>query len=168
MSSVLLTSVAVGLGARASDTNVPSAQQLKTMAARFAPVDLGADVSGLPANERKALARMVEAAKLFDTLFLRQVWSGNETLLLDLARDQSDLGRARLHMFLINKGPWSRLDHNRPFVPGVPAKPEQANFYPANATKEDVEAWTKTLPEAERQNAIGFFTTIRRDPAGKL
>ena len=29
-------------------------------------------------------------------------------------------GRARLHYFLINKGPWSRLDHNAPFVPGVP------------------------------------------------
>src|SRR5690348_18089364 len=26
---------------------------------------------------------------------------------------------------------WSRLDHNRPFVPGVPAeKPPQAGFYP--------------------------------------
>ena len=38
-----------------------------------------------------------------------------------------------LHYFLINKGPWSRLDHNKPFVPGVPAKPEGANFYPAGA-----------------------------------
>ena len=33
-------------------------------------------------------------------------------MLLDLAGDQSAEGRARLHYFLINKGPWSRLDHN--------------------------------------------------------
>ena len=75
------------------------------MAARFAPVDLSADISTLPDNERQALAKMVEASKVFDALFLRQVWAGNETLLLDLARDDSPLGRARRHYFLINKGP---------------------------------------------------------------
>ena len=31
----------------------------------------------------------------------------------NLVRDQSPLGRERLHYFLINKGPWSRLDHNQ-------------------------------------------------------
>ena len=113
------------------------------MAARFAPVDLTADIAALPANERQALAKMVEAAKVFDALFLRQVWDGNETMLLDLARDGSPLGRARLHYFLINKGPWSRLDHNEPFIAGVPPKPPQANFYPAGATKDEVEAWLK-------------------------
>jgi hypothetical protein len=168
MSSVLTASVAVGLGARAADTNVPTLAQLKTMAARFAPVELGADVSALPANEAKAVVRMIEAAKIFDTLFLRQVWAGNETLLLDLVRDQSDLGRARLHYFLVNKGPWSRLDHFAPFIPGVPKKPEQANFYPAGAAKSDVEAWMTSLSPADRDRAIGFFTTIRRGPDGKL
>jgi Peptidase family M49 len=159
MSLVTATSIAAAM---------PDAQQLKTMAARFAPVDLGADISGLPANERQALARMVDAARIFDALFQRQVWAGNEGMLMDLVRDHSDAGRARLHYFLINKGPWSRLDHNEPFVPGAPPKLEQANFYPAGATKADVEAWIKALPEAERERATGFFTTIRRDAAGKL
>jgi hypothetical protein len=148
--------------------SMPDAQQLKSMAARFAPVDLGADISGLPANERQALARMVDAARVFDALFLRQVWAGNEPMLMTLTRDASEAGRARLHYFMINKGPWSRLDHNEPFIPGAPKKPEQANFYPAGATKAEVEAWIKGLSEAERANATGFFTTIRRDPAGKL
>jgi hypothetical protein len=148
--------------------SMPDAQQLKSMAARFAPVDLGADISGLPANERQALARMVDAARVFDALFLRQVWAGNEPMLMTLTRDASEAGRARLHYFMINKGPWSRLDHNEPFIPGAPKKPEQANFYPAGATKAEVEAWIKGLSGAERANATGFFTTIRRDPAGKL
>ena len=101
------------------------------MTARFAPVDLSADISTLPPNERQALAKLVEAAQVFDALFLRQVWAGNETMLLSLLGDTSELGRARLHYFLINKGPWSRLDHNEPFVPGAPPKPPQGNFYPA-------------------------------------
>src|SRR5689334_3747972 len=100
----------------------PMLQKLTTMTARFAPVDLTADISALPANERQALAKLVEAAKVFDTLFFRQVWSGNETMLLDLVHDSSDIGRARLHYFMLNKGPWSRLDHNEPFVAGAPAK----------------------------------------------
>ena len=146
----------------------PMLQKLTTMTARYAPVDLTADISKLPPNERQALAKLVEAAKVFDALFLRQVWEGNETMLLDLVRDTSGVGLARLHYFLINKGPWSRLDHNEPFVDGAPPKPPQGNFYPAGATKEEVDAWLQTLPPAERTRATGFFTTIRRGPDGRF
>jgi len=144
----------------------PMLQKLQTMTARFAPVDLSADISALPASERQALGRLVEAARLFDALYLRQVWEGNESLLVGLSQDQSELGRARLVYFLLNKGPWSRLDHNEAFLADVPAKPPQANYYPAEATKADVEAWLAKLPSAERERATGFFTTIRRGPGG--
>jgi hypothetical protein len=143
-------------------------QELLARTARFAPVDLTADISPLAPNERQALAKLVEAAQVFDALFLRQVWAGNPAMLLTLLGDQSDLGRARLHYFLINKGPWSRLDHDEPFVPGAPPKPPQANFYAAGATKAEIEAWLTTLPPAERARATGFFTTIRRGPDGRL
>jgi hypothetical protein len=139
---------------------------LERMAARFAPTEITADLSALAASERAALTKLVEAAKVMDGIFLRQVWAGNEAMLLDLLRDQSRLGRARLHYFLINKGPWSGLDLNEPFIPGAPAKPESANFYPAGATRAEIEAWIKTLPEAERARATGFFTTIRRGHDG--
>ncbi len=92
----------------------------------------------------------------------------NLPMLLDLVEDGSPAGQDRLHYFLINKGPWSRLDHHEPFIPGAPAKPGGANFYPSDATKEEVEAWIKKLPEAERNRATGFFTTIRRAPNGSL
>jgi len=146
----------------------PETKKLESMAARFAAVDLTADVAALPPNERQALAKLVQAAKVFDALFLRQVWEGNEAMLLDLVRDGSPLGRARQHYFLINKGPWSRLDENEPFIPGAPPKPPQANFYAAGATKAEIEAWLKALPDAERRRATGFFTTIRRGPDGRL
>src|SRR5207302_8967926 len=106
-------------------------------AARFAPTDITADLSSLPPAERSALAKLIEAAKVMDGIFLRQVWAGNEAMLLDLLKDQSPLGRARLHYFLINKGPWSDLDMNAPFIPGAPPKPESANFYPAGATRSE-------------------------------
>jgi hypothetical protein len=68
----------------------------------------------------------------------------------------------------LNKGPWSELDEDRPFLSGVVGKPQGGNFYPADATREEVDAWMKSLPEAQRGPATGFFTTIRRTPDGKL
>src|SRR5688500_2259051 len=151
-----------------SPSQMPTEPQLQQMISRFAPVEIGADTSALPANEAAALGKMVEAARLMDGLFLEQVWAGNPSLLVQLAADRSALGQARLHYFLINKGPWSRLDHDAPFIPGVPAKPPMANFYPADATKDEIEKWFDTLPEAENRAAQGFFHLVRRSPDGKF
>ncbi|HEY3161539.1 MAG TPA: hypothetical protein VGJ78_21380 [Vicinamibacterales bacterium] len=168
MKRLLMASVVAGTVVVGAQTTAPGADQLKNMSARFAPVDLSADISKLPANERQALAKLVEAAKVMDTLFLRQVWAGNETMLLNLLQDASPLGRERLHSFILNKGPWSRLDHNEPVVPAAPPKPEQANFYPADATKAQVEEWLSTLSGSQKTFATGFYTTIRRNTEGKF
>ncbi len=141
---------------------------LQTKSARFAPTELTADITALPANEREALAHMVRAAQVMDALFLEQAWAGNESMLYSLLTDESPAGKARPHEFVINKGPWSRLDHNAVFVPGAPEKPASANFYPEGATKTEVEKWIESLSGAEKASATGFFTTIRRGPNGKL
>src|SRR6476659_7360771 len=134
----------------AQEAKVPATAELQRMTARFAPTEVTADVSKLSPNDRRVLAKLVEASKIMDALFLRQVWSGNEAMLLDLVRNETPEGHARLHYFLINKGPWSRLDHNEVFVPGAPPKPEGANFYPDGATKAELERWIQSLPEADR------------------
>jgi hypothetical protein len=152
----------------AAPAPIPDAAALDRLSARLAPVDLTADVAALPAGERAVLVALIEAAKITDALFLRQVWAGNETLLLDLQRDKTPLGRARLRAFVQNKGPWLRLDKDQPFLPGIGPKPPAANFYPAGANKADVEAWLRGLPAPARADAEGFFTTIRRSPAGTL
>jgi hypothetical protein len=164
--SLVAASALVGSTTGAQQPALPDAARLEAMASRFARVEVGADLSRLPDDERRALAKIVEAARVMDALYLRQVWAGNEALLLDLVRDRTPLGQARLHYFLINKGPWSRLDHDAPFIPGVPAKSQSANFYPADAAKADIEAWLKTRSERERAEATGFFTTIRRAAGG--
>ncbi len=138
------------------------------MGARFAPVDVKVDLASLPSNERAAVAKLVEASRYIDALFIRQRWAGNEARLLQLLNDGSALGRARLNYFLLNKGPWSELDEDAPFLPGIGAKPQGGNFYPADATREEVDAWMKDLGDAERERATGFFTTIRRTPDAKL
>ena len=146
----------------------PVMTTLATQTARFAPTDLSADVASLPESERKALAHMIRAAQVMDALYLRQVWAGNDAMLATLVADDTPMARARLRYFLINKGPWSRLDHNEPFVPGAPPKPAGANFYPPDATRDDVERWFAALSGSARSAATGFFTTIRRGADGQF
>ncbi len=136
---------------------------------RFSPTELTASTAHLSANDKKALAKIIEAAKLMDPLYLRQVWSGNEALKKKLEADKTTAGQLRLHYFLINDGPWSRIDSKEPFIHGVPhEKPLGANHYPEDMTKEEFNAWVETLPEAEKQKATGFFWMIRRDANRKL
>ncbi len=160
--------LAMGSMSIAAAQSPPNAAELGAMTARFAPVDVRLDVSVLPANERAALAKLIEASRYVDALFMRQRSASNEAWLLGLLADDSALGRARLQYFLLNKGPWSELDDNRAFLPGVAAKSDGANFYPAQATRDEIDAWMKALPEAQRIAATGFFTTIRRGPDGKF
>jgi hypothetical protein len=143
--------------------------ELEKKIARFAPTTLTADVSKLPAKDRQALDKIIEAAKWLDPLFRRQVWSGNDALEKKLMADKTALGRQRLHYFLINNGPWSRLDNNEPFIDGVPhEKPPQANYYPDDMSKDEFNAWVQTLSDADKQKATGFFWLIRRGADRKL
>ena len=149
-------------------TPPPDAATLERLAARLAPVDLTANITALPPAERVALARLIEASKLMDALFLRQVWAGNAALLIDLQRDTTPLGRARLRAFMRTRGRGRASTRTSRSCPACGPKPPAANFYPAGATKAEIEAWLKSLPAARARRATGFFTTIRRSPPGAL
>ncbi|HAV36833.1 MAG TPA: hypothetical protein DCX52_10830 [Massilia sp.] len=152
-----------------------SVAELNAMAKRFAPVELRADTSRLSSGDRAAIVKLIEAAKIVDTLQLRQRWVHNEALWAALQKDNSPLGKARQDYFWLNKGPWSIIDGNRSFMPAeyaginIPArKPDAANFYPAGARKETLEAWMSSLPAKEREAAQWYFTVIRSSPDGKF
>lgn len=143
--------------------------ELAKKIARFAPTVLTANTARLSPKDKLALQKIIEAAKLMDPLFLRQVWSGNAALEQKLLADKTPAGRQRLHYFYINDGPWSRLDNSEPFIDGVPKeKPHQAAAYPDDITRDEFNAWVATLSEADKQKATGFFYVIRRGSDGKL
>src|SRR5262249_5571163 len=135
----------------------PGPDELKKMTARFAPTEIHVDTTQLSAGDQKALVRLIEAARIIDDLFMTQLWDGNPDLYAWLRKDQSPLGKARLHYFWINKGPWSELDEHKAFLPGVlMRKPLGANFYPLRLTKHEFELWAGKLTEKDREQATGF------------
>ena len=150
-------------------SHVPDAAELRKMGARFAPTELKIEESTLSPGDRKALAKLVEAAQVINDIFLTQYWSGDHALWTKLQQDSTELGKERARYFWINKSPWSALDGLTAFLPGVPAKKVPgANFYPEDMTRQEFETWVKTLPEKDQEAAKGFFTVIERGPDKKL
>ena len=171
LTSLTLLSAVVTVVSPAQKNDRPRASNPGSLPAkirRFSPTVLTANTSRLSPKDRLALQKITAAAKLLDPLFLRQVWSGNEKLKKRLEVDKSAIGRMLLHYFLINDGPWSRLDENQAFIDDVPSKTASANYYPEDMTKEEFNSWLSTLSTEEKEKATGYFYTIRRDASGKL
>ena|SRR5437879_5168962 len=83
---------------------LPGDAELNKMASRLAPAELRVDISQLSAGDRKALAKLIEASRIVNDIFLEQLWSGNRALYSKLKQDHSALGRARLRYFWIKIG----------------------------------------------------------------
>lgn len=83
---------------------------LSNRIARFAAFECKADLSHLSSHERSAIAKLVKAGKLFDQIYLRQAWSGNEALQKKL-QEQGDHDLWLL--FNMYKGPWVRKPADR-------------------------------------------------------
>ena len=162
--TLILVLLMAGCSTQKKET--PEMHALQAKIRRFAPTIITADTSRLAEGDRRALHVLVEATRLIDTLYIRQVWSGNEALRNRLASDRTPEGLLRFEYFTINMGPWSKLDHDEPFIPGVPPKPMGANYYPDGMSKTEFNDWLSPQPEADRKKATGFFTTIRPAPNG--
>jgi hypothetical protein len=71
-------------GGAAVPTASAATSTLERQAARFAPTEIRADLSKFSSADKQVLGKLIEASKIVDALFLRQVWAGNESMLLDL------------------------------------------------------------------------------------
>lgn len=125
--------------------------------AKFAPVELKADLSTLSESDKQCLYKLIEAAGLIDQLFLLQVDPDNPRLLKALEKSGD---QAHLELFKVMFGPWNRLDHDKPFINARP-KPAGAGFYPPDISKEEIEAIIQKDPDAKK-DLENNFTVIRR------
>lgn len=121
----------------------------------YAPVTLESDLSRYSDNQKKMLAVLIDAAGIMDELFWENAYGDKESLLNNLTHEPT----RRFTIF--NYGPWDRLNGDKPFVPGVGAKPPGANFYPADMTKEE-------FVLADLPGKAGLYAILRRDEQGGL
>lgn len=124
------------------------------------------DRSLLNENERQVVAKLIEASKYIDEIYWVQVAEQNPDYRKHLAMQAqaSPLDLAGYEYFIANKGRWDRLAQDEPFIEpfGVAGhKPEGANFYPADLTKEELERYIAAHPE-QKDALQGLFTVVRR------
>jgi hypothetical protein len=122
---------------------------------QYTDFTLEADMSQLSENQQKMVGLMIEASKAMDDVFWMEAYGNEEELM-------NQLSDPKMKRFAeINYGPWDRLNGNEPFVDGVGAKPDGANYYPTDMTKEEFEKWDSDAKD-------GLYTLVRRDDAGDL
>jgi len=154
--------LALGGAIRAS-ADVEDYMTVESQLKKFAPVRIEVDEKLLTKRQRLLVDELVEASRVMDELFLRQVYGGNVELREKL---RSEKGRPAVYdYFTLNFGPFDRLSEDRPFVRGVGQKPQGANFYPENMTKAEFEGWIKKHPRS-RKAFESNFTVIRREGKG--
>ena len=115
--AVLLSGAASA--AEKTPARVPDATELQRLTARFAPVELKADLKALP-DESAPWPSSSRPRRCSTCSSCARSGPATRRCCSTCSHDDSPLGRARLHAFLLNKGPWSRLDEDAPFIPGVP------------------------------------------------
>ncbi len=134
---------------------------LKAKVAQFAPAELTADVSKLPESEKKALDKLIEASRLLDPIFNRQVARNYDEMKKALEADKTPAGQDKLAYFEIMRGPWDRQDEFKPFATDE-ARPKGAGFYPADLTEEKLDTYLKAN-EGQKKDLLGLFTIVERD-----
>ena len=122
---------------------------------KYVPVKLSADLSSLTDNERKMLPLLIDAANKMNDLFWYEAYGDKDALLNGITDEDTK------KFVEINYGPWDRLNGNKAFVDGVGEKPDGANFYPKNMTKEE-------FASAEMEDKSSIYNFVRRDENGKL
>ncbi|MFD3000735.1 Zn-dependent hydrolase [Pontibacter toksunensis] len=121
----------------------------------YTNVRLTADLQNLSAKEKQMIPLLIEAADIMNKLFWHEAYGQKDSLLTALDSENAK------RFVNINYGPWDRLNNNEPFIAGVGPKPEGANYYPKDMTKEEFEQ--ASLPDKTSQ-----YTLLRRDANGKL
>ena len=135
---------------------------IETKLAKFAPTEIGVDDGKIVDDLKPVLVKLIEAARIINDLFLRQVAEENPSWREEIAKDPSLA--STLAYFDIMYGPWDRLDHNTPFW-GEKDKPKGVSFYPEDLTSEELEKWIEDHPD-QKDTFIGYFTTIAREGSG--
>ncbi len=121
----------------------------------YATVRLTADLSHLNEQQKQMIPLLIEASSVMDDLYWLQAY-GDKDPLLDSIENP-----AQRRFAAINYGPWDRLAADQPFVESAGPKPPGAQFYPADMSKEEFDAW-------DQQGKDGLYTLVKRNAAGEL
>ncbi len=157
-------SVAMKSPTSSKSSKLVVAPDLAQQVAKFKPIHISFDASGLTANEKKMVDKLVDAAGLLDCIYWRQSDPEGLKLYLSLA-DKHDRESELVREYLkINGSRWDLIDDNKPFV-GLgsmePMPPGHA-FFPWGITRQDFDAYVAAHPD-QKAALYDPHTVVVRD-----
>ncbi|MBN2663015.1 MAG: Zn-dependent hydrolase [Bacteroidales bacterium] len=138
-----------------SDSTVMNVNLYQVEVEKYFEFELNTDLSYLSDNQKEMLKILFEVADIMNELQW-QVAAGTYRAIYDTLTDPY-----AKQLFIINYGPWNRLDGNKPFIDGVGDKPLGAFFYPEDMTQQEFE----NLNDDTKDD---LYTVIRRETNGNL
>jgi len=139
----------------AAPENIWVSEAAQQRASIYTDYELTTDLSHLSDNQKKMISLLIDASKIMDELYWQQAYGDKEKLLTSLSDPLA------LDFVKKNYGPWDRLDGDKAFLKDVAQKPLGANFYPADMSKQEFDAF-------DHPDKIGLYSVLRRDEDGKL
>jgi hypothetical protein len=134
----------------------PVQEQTTHLSDKYAEYTLTTKIDHLSDSEKQMLSLLFEAADIMDGLFWNENYGDKDELMAKIGNN-ADIKK----LATIAYGPWDGLDGNKPFVEGIGPKPAGAQFYPADMTEEEWNAF-------DDPNKTSQYTMIVRDENGAL
>jgi zincin-like metallopeptidase len=133
----------------------------KTQTIRLSP-----DLGHLSEGERKAVAKLLEVGKIFQSLYEEQRHAQALSSFADLVQVDKRMGSPKttqnlLTLYRLNQGPIATTLENKrePFLPVEPTVPGK-NVYPWGVTKDELEAFIAQHPE-QREKLMDLRSLVR-------
>ena len=130
------------------------ASDLDQRLAKWQPVKMSFDSSGLSPRERQMIQKLVEASRYLDNIYWRQ------TDPKALALYKSTVDPKLRKMLMIHGSRFDLIDENHPFSGTEPVSPGWA-LYPKGLTREHIEQYVKEHPE-KKEELYSPYTIIER------
>jgi hypothetical protein len=154
--------LAVG-ACRQESQEVPMAEhaEIEARMQKYALTPMEMDLSVFSESERATLKELLEASRLADEIFWRQTSHLAVPLRerIEASHPEDDPVR---RFFMMQAGPYDRLDHEARFIEDVPPRSQGAGFYPDDLTADEFQRWIDEHP-ADREAFLSPYTVIRRE-----
>ncbi len=145
------------------NTEPAEVKALKEKLAAYSETEIVADLSKLTERQRKVVEKLVEAAKLADIIFWKQSNPDGLTVRDSLAKINTPYTKDLLRYVNINYGPYDVIFDKVRFVGNGPGKkPNVANLYPQDLTKEEFEKYVEANPN-QKAELESQYTVVKRE-----
>ena len=122
------------------------APDLAARVAKFKRVSIAFDASGLSANERKMVAKLVDASGLLDDAYWRQSDPEGLKLFVALERSRNPQDILLRRYLRINGSRFDLIEDNAPFIGRQPMPPGRG-FFPEDLSKREFDAYVAGHPD---------------------